>query len=81
MDSNKKAKIVRKVVSEFKNKIDPRQLSKGMESEKEHAGETGQATNVIGTNKIKLAKIAVAHLKEDGKYYDHLKKMEDKYNK
>lgn len=81
MDSNKKSKIVRKVVAKFKNKIDPSQLSKGMESEKEHAGGTGRATNVIGSNKTKLAKIAVAHLKEDPKYYSHLREMENKYNK
>ena len=81
MDKNKKRKIISTVVSNFNNKINPEQVSKGMEVEKEHAGKTGKATNIFGKSKTKLAKTAVAHLKEDPKYYDHLAKMEEKYNK
>ena len=81
MDKNKKREIISRVVSNFKHEISPEQMSKGMEVEKEHAGGTGKATNLYGTNKMKLAKTAVAHLKEDPKYYTHLNSMEKKYDK
>lgn len=81
MDSNKKRKIITKVVSNFNHTVNPEQMSKGIEVEKEHAGGTGKATNIYGNNKMKLAKTAVAHLKEDPIYYDHLEAMENKYGK
>lgn len=81
ISKEKKIRLIKKVVSNFNHKIDPKQLSEGIEIEKEHSPERGKATDVTGTNKNKIAKIATVHLKEDPKYYTHLKKMEDKYAK
>ena len=79
MEKEKKVGIVKKVLKKFKYKYDPVQLGKGIDSEKEHDKE--KSTNVVKGDKMKLGKIAIAHLKEDPKYYDHLEKMENKYNK
>lgn len=47
----------------------------GLNVELEH-GTVGKITNVTNDNPIKTAKIALAHLEEDPKYYQRLKKME-----
>lgn len=59
-------------------KIDIEQLRKGMEVEQEH--DDGSATDVVpGTLDFhKIAKIALAHLKELPDYYDRLQKIEKK---
>jgi hypothetical protein len=56
-------------------------LKKGIDVEKEHSGAISESTDVVRGNKEKIAKIAVAHLKEDPKYYTHLNAMEKKYKK
>jgi hypothetical protein len=53
----------------------------GLEVEKEHDNKLGESTNILHGNRTKLAKIAVAHLKEMPKYYTHLKEMESKHKK
>lgn len=52
-----------------KLKVDPKQLKMGIKAEAEHK-------DLIGNNKVKQAKIALAHLKEMPDYYNHLEKME-----
>lgn len=70
-----------KVISNFNHKVNPEQLSKGLKMEQEHAGGVSKSTDISKGNKMVPAKIAVAHLKEDPKYYTHLQKMESKYDK
>lgn len=85
MQDSKKRKIINKVVSRFKTPIEPSQLSKGLDVEREHTssnnGEASKSTDVVKGNKMKIAKIATVHLKEDPRYYTHLKAMEKKYGK
>lgn len=85
MFKEKKRKIIKDVVSKFKTKISPKELSKGLEVEKEHSSfnekEASPSTDVVSGNKKKIAKIAVVHLKEDPKYYTHLNAMEKKHAK
>lgn len=54
--------------------LDTKQFDMGMQVELEHKDVTG------GDPKL-TAMIARAHLKEDPKYYTHLKEMEDKYSR
>jgi hypothetical protein len=81
MNKQEKNKLVRKKVSDFNHKINPNQLREGIDVEKEHSGGVSKSTDVLRGNKEKIAKIAVAHLKEDPKYYTHLNAMEKKYKK
>lgn len=78
MEKSKKRKIIKKVVSKFKTPIKPCQLAKGLEVEREHAssndGKASKATDVVKGNKMKIAKIATVHLKEDPNYYTKLTK-------
>jgi len=55
------------------SKYDPDQLKMGYEAEKEH--DDGSDVDVVD-KKSDLVKIAVAHLREDPKYYTKLKKVE-----
>ena len=55
------------------SKYDPKELHAGYETEKEHDGKEGKDVDVVG-KKSDLVKIAVAHLREDPKYYSKLKK-------
>lgn len=57
------------------NKVDLDQFHKGMNVEVEH-GKVDKETNVTDDNKIKTAKVALAHLKEVPDYYTKLKKVE-----
>lgn len=59
------------------NNINFNQLKKGIEVEKEHDGKMGKDIDVV-KNKTDLIKIAVAHLREDPKYYSKLEKIEKK---
>lgn len=52
------------------------ELIMGMRVEEEHNGKMGQDTNVTNNDSVKVLKIAVAHLREDPRYYTKLKKME-----
>ena len=56
--------------------LDTKQIQMGIEVEREHDGRMGKDTDVVGTEPDVL-KIAVAHLREDPKYYTKLKKVED----
>ena len=56
--------------------LDSKQLKMGYEVEKEHGGPMGKDTDVVDKTSDYL-KIAVAHLREDPKYYTKLKKVED----
>lgn len=51
------------------------QLKMGYEVEKEHGGIMGKDTDVVN-NPADYLKIAVAHLREDPKYYTKLKQVE-----
>lgn len=55
--------------------IDMNQLKIGMKVEKEHDGEMGKDVDVV-KKKSDLLKIAVAHLRENPKYYTKLKKID-----
>ncbi len=57
------------------SKFDKKQLLMGMKVEKEHAGGKGKDIQVANS-KLDLLKIAIAHLREDPKYYTKLKKVE-----
>lgn len=57
--------------------IDKNQLKRGIEVEKEHDGKMGKDVDVV-KSKLDLVKIAVAHLREDPRYYSKLEKMEKK---
>mgnify|MGYP001028097697 CR=1 FL=1 len=46
--------------------------------ELEHGSMLSALTNVTGNSLSQTAKIAIAHLLEDPRYYYHLKKMEEK---
>jgi hypothetical protein len=55
--------------------LSPEQLKMGVEVEREHNGKMGKDTKVIGGDEDAL-KIAVAHLRENPKYYTKLKTIE-----
>ena len=57
------------------SKFDKKQLLMGMKVEKEH-GPRDKDTNVTGGDPVKTLKIAIAHLREDPRYYTKLKKVE-----
>jgi hypothetical protein len=69
IDMAKKAKI------DIKN-IDPKELKMGYEDEKEHGGVMGKDTDVVDHPSDYL-KIAVAHLRDDPKYYSKMKKKNE----
>lgn len=54
--------------------FDKKELIKGYETETEHTGKMGKDTDVIGKDKTKILKIAIAHLREDPHYYKKLAK-------
>jgi len=56
---------------------DPNELRMGINIEKEHSGEMGRDVAVVDSE-IERLKIAIAHLREDPKYYTKLKKIEEK---
>jgi len=58
------------------SKFDPKQVSMGFEVEKEHDGKMGKDTDVV-KNDGTILKIAIAHLREDPKYYTKLNKIEN----
>lgn len=57
------------------SKFDKKELMMGIKVEKEHDGKMGKDVDVVG-DKSDLLKIAIAHLREDPKYYTKLKKVE-----
>lgn len=75
-DLQKLAKVLRIDISKF----DKSQIKKGIEVEKEHDGEMGKDVDVV-KNKTDLLKIAIAHLREDPKYYSKLESLESKSKK
>ena len=77
----KKHKVLKKVIGDFKNEISKKQMRKGIEVEQEHNGEVSKSTNIAKGNQRKVAKIAVAHLKEIPDYYSRLAKMEKEAKK
>ena len=56
--------------------ISLQQLKMGMRVEREHDGRMGKDVKVVGSD-TEILKVAVAHLREDPKYYTKLKKIED----
>ena len=58
------------------NGIDPEELKMGFSVEKEHGPKMGKDVDVTGGDSVKTLKIAIAHLREDPKYYTKLKKIE-----
>jgi hypothetical protein len=56
-----------KMVSQLKKKYGSKETCMGLEVEKEH-------DDVTKGDKVKRAKIAKAHLKDEPKYYEKLKK-------
>jgi len=76
-ESKNLEQIAKKAKVDIKG-VCPKQLSMGMEVEKEHDAKMGKDTDVVpGHDKGTIMKIAVAHLREDPKYYTKLKKVED----
>ena len=59
-----------------KYKVPEDQLRMGIKVEKEHDGPMGKDVDVV-SSKEDIVKIAVAHLREDPKYYTKLKEVED----
>lgn len=69
-------KEIKKVAKDSKlniSKYNQKELHAGYEVEGEHDGGEGKDIDVVGPKSDKL-KIAVAHLREDPKYYSKLKK-------
>ena len=57
--------------------FDSEELLMGIEVEQEHNGQMGTDVDVVPGNDLgTILKIAVAHLREDPKYYTKLQKME-----
>lgn len=57
--------------------FDAKELLMGLEVEREHSGQMGSDVDIVPGNDLgTVLKIAVAHLREDPKYYTKLKKME-----
>jgi hypothetical protein len=56
--------------------VDAKQLRMGIKVEKEHDGPMGKDIDVV-KGKEDIAKIAVAHIREDPSYYTKLKTIED----
>ena len=81
LTAKKKRQIVENALKKIDSKVDKKQLTMGVQVELEHSGTRGENTNVVGKDGSVMAKIAIAHLHEDPKYYDHLAEMEDKYQK
>ena len=69
-------KLGEKLKIDFK-KIPIEEFKMGMKVELEH-GTKSKKTNVTNNDPVKTAKIALAHLNEDPKYYKKLKAMEKK---
>ena len=59
-----------------KYNVDLDQLKMGIKVEKEHDGRMGKDTDVVKKQED-IVKIAVAHIREDPKYYTKLKTIED----
>ena len=57
------------------DKMPKDQFKMGMKVELEH-GKRSKKTDITHNDPVKTAKIVLAHLKEDKKYYSKLKKME-----
>lgn len=57
------------------SKFDKKELLLGIKVEKEHDGEKGKDVDVV-KKKSDLLKIAIAHLREDPKYYSKLKSLD-----
>ena len=70
-------KVIKGIVKKYKNKISSRELSMGINVEREHTGVRGGDTKVIRDTPADKAKIALSHLKELPNYYTRLEKMED----
>ena len=68
-----------KLKIDFK-KIPFSEFKKGFSVELEH-GTVSPKTNVTDNNKLKTAKIALAHLNENSRYYAKLAKMEKTFSK
>jgi hypothetical protein len=66
----------KKLKIDFKE-IPLEQFKMGLQVELEH-GNRAKKTNVTSNDPMKTAKIALAHLQEDPKYYSKLKVMEKK---
>lgn len=69
------AKKALRVIGMTEDDVDLDQLVKGMNVELEH-GARNKDFDVTGNDPVLTAKIALAHLKEMGDYYDRLAEME-----
>ena len=75
-ESNSLEQIAKTAKVDIKG-VNMKELAMGMEVEKEHDDKMGKDTDVVpGHDKGTIMKIAVAHLREDPKYYTKLKKVE-----
>jgi len=52
------------------------EFKQGLNIELEHGSKFGRLTNVTDDNIYKTARIVIAHLKEDPRYYRYLKQLE-----
>ena len=55
------------------SRFDPKEIRMGLDVEKEHSGGMGKDVAVV-SKKADILKIAIAHLREDPRYYSKLKK-------
>lgn len=65
----------KRMAKKFKTKVSPKTLKRGMNIEMEH-GLIDPETNVTNNDLEITSKIAMAHIKENPKYYDYLNKLE-----
>jgi len=76
----KTAESVGKTLKLDWKKIPKDQFLKGLKVELEH-GSRDKQTDVTGNNLVKTGRIALAHIKENIKYYDALETMEKKLSR
>lgn len=74
LNENKNFDFLKKKIKIDWDQIDEKELKMGIKVELEH-GSRFPATNVTNDDYLKTAKIALAHLLEDPKYYTKLKKI------
>lgn len=75
VDGNFTEPIIKKIYNELYSKYNYDQFVKGMKVELEHGSRLGKDTNVTNDDPYKTAKIVIAHLKEDERYYDKLETL------
>lgn len=76
MISSKKALDVAKKFHINLRVVPLHEFKQGLNIELEHGSKLGKLTNITNDNIDKTAKIVIAHLEEDPRYYRYLKQLE-----